>query len=278
MKFTKMQGAGNDYVYVNAFTEKLPADIGDLARKMADRHYGIGGDGLILICPSERADARMRMFNLDGSEGEMCGNGIRCVGKYVYDHGIAKKETVTIETGRGVLTLQLFPKNGKVEKVRVNMGQPIFEPAQIPTTLAGTPPVKQPIDVAGRTVEVTAVSMGNPHGVVFVDDVTDEWVHGIGPKMEVHPVFPRKANIEFVKVISRTEFQMRVWERGSGETWACGTGTCASAVAGILTGQLDRKVLAHLKGGDLEIEWAENGDVFMTGPAVEVFSGDWPTS
>ncbi|HVJ88048.1 MAG TPA: diaminopimelate epimerase [Caulifigura sp.] len=277
MKFTKMHGAGNDYVYVNAFTEKLPADIGDLARKMADRHYGIGGDGLILICPSERADARMRMFNLDGSEGEMCGNGVRCVGKYVYDHGIAKKETVTIETGRGVLTLQLFPKNGKVEKVRVNMGQPIFEPAQIPTTLAGSPPVKQPIDVVGRTVEVTVVSMGNPHGVVFVDDVTDDWVHGIGPKMEVHPVFPRKANIEFVKVISRTEFQMRVWERGSGETWACGTGTCASAVAGILTGQLDRKVLAHLKGGDLEIEWAENGDVFMTGPAVEVFSGDWPT-
>jgi diaminopimelate epimerase len=277
MKFTKMHGAGNDYVYVNAFTEKLPADIGDLARKMADRHYGIGGDGLILICPSERADARMRMFNLDGSEGEMCGNGVRCVGKYVYDHGIAKKETVAIETGRGVLTLQLFPKNGKVEKVRVNMGQPIFEPAQIPTTLAGSPPVKQPIDVVGRTVEVTVVSMGNPHGVVFVDDVTDDWVHGIGPKMEVHPVFPRKANIEFVKVISRTEFQMRVWERGSGETWACGTGTCASAVAGILTGQLDRKVLAHLKGGDLEIEWAENGDVFMTGPAVEVFSGDWPT-
>ena len=277
MKFTKMHGAGNDYVYVNAFTEKLPSDIGELARKMADRHYGIGGDGLILICPSERADARMRMFNLDGSEGEMCGNGVRCVGKYVYDHGIAKKETVAIETGRGVLTLQLFPKNGKVEKVRVNMGQPIFEPAQIPTTLAGSPPVKQPIDVVGRTVEVTVVSMGNPHGVVFVDDVTDDWVHGIGPKMEVHPVFPRKANIEFVKVISRTEFQMRVWERGSGETWACGTGTCASAVAGILTGQLDRKVLAHLKGGDLEIEWAENGDVFMTGPAVEVFSGDWPT-
>ncbi len=173
----------------------------------------------------------MRMFNLDGSEGEMCGNGIRCVGKYVYDHGIARKETVTIETGRGVLTLQLFPRNGKVEKVRVNMGQPIFEPAQIPTTLAGVPPLRQPIEVAGRKVEVTAVSMGNPHAVVFVDEPTDEWVLSIGPQLEVHPVFPRKANIEFVKVISRTEFQMRVWERGSGETWACGTGTCASAVA-----------------------------------------------
>jgi diaminopimelate epimerase len=276
MKFTKMQGAGNDYVYVNAFTEKLPSDLGELARKLADRHYGVGGDGMILICPSERADARMRMFNVDGSEGEMCGNGVRCVGKYVYDHGIAKKETVQIETGRGVLTLQLFPKNGKVEKVRVNMGQPILEPAQIPTTLAGKPPLKQPIDVAGRTVEVTAISMGNPHGVVFVDEPTDEWVLSIGPKMEVHPVFPRRANIEFVKVLSRTEFQMRVWERGSGETWACGTGTCASAVAGVLNGVLDRKTLAHLKGGDLEIEWAEDGDVYMTGPAVEVFSGDWP--
>jgi diaminopimelate epimerase len=276
MKFTKMQGAGNDYVYVNAFTEKLPSDLGELARKLADRHYGVGGDGMILICPSERADARMRMFNVDGSEGEMCGNGVRCVGKYVYDHGIAKKETVQIETGRGVLTLQLFPKNGKVEKVRVNMGQPILEPAQIPTTLPGKPPLKQPIDVAGRTVEVTAISMGNPHGVVFVDEPTDEWVLSIGPKMEVHPVFPRRANIEFVKVLSRTEFQMRVWERGSGETWACGTGTCASAVAGVLNGLLDRKTLAHLKGGDLEIEWAEDGDVYMTGPAVEVFSGDWP--
>ncbi|OAI53480.1 diaminopimelate epimerase [Planctomyces sp. SCGC AG-212-M04] len=276
MKFTKMQGAGNDYVYVNAFTEKLPSDIGELARKMADRHYGIGGDGLILICPSERADARMRMFNVDGSEGEMCGNGVRCVGKYVYDHGIAKKDTVTIETGRGVLTLQLFPKYGKVEKVRVNMGHPILDPAQIPTTLSGNPVLKQPIEVAGRRVEVTAVSMGNPHGVVFVDEPTDEWVLSIGPKMEVHPVFPRRANIEFVKVLSRSEFQMRVWERGSGETWACGTGTCASAVAGVLNGVLDRKTLAHLKGGDLEIEWAEDGDVYMTGPAVEVFSGEWP--
>jgi diaminopimelate epimerase len=276
MKFTKMQGAGNDYVYVNAFTEKLPSDIGDLARKMADRHYGIGADGLILICPSERADARMRMFNVDGTEGEMCGNGLRCVGKYVYDYGIAKKDTVAIETGRGILTLQLFPKAGKVEKVRVNMGQPILDPARIPTTLSGNPVLKQPIEVAGRTVEVTAVSMGNPHAVVFVDEPTDEWVLSIGPKMEVHPAFPRRANIEFVKVLSRSEFQMRVWERGSGETWACGTGTCASAVAGVLNDLLDRKTLAHLKGGDLEIEWAEDGDVYMTGPAVEVFSGEWP--
>src|SRR5205085_1021742 len=165
---------------------------------------------------------------------------------------------------------------GKVEKVRVNMGQPIFEPAQIPTTLSGNPPLRQPIEVAGRTVEITALSTGNPHGVVFVDEPTDEWVLSIGPKIEVHPVFPRRANIEFVKVLSRSEFQMRVWERGSGETWACGTGTCASAVAGVLNGVLDRKTLAHLKGGDLEIEWAEDGDIYMTGPAVEVFTGEWP--
>ncbi|QDT53197.1 Diaminopimelate epimerase [Caulifigura coniformis] len=276
MKFTKMHGAGNDYVYVNAFTEKLPSDLGELARKMADRHFGIGGDGMILICPSERADARMRMFNLDGSEGEMCGNGVRCVGKYVYDHGIATKETVTIETGRGVLTLQLFPENGKVARVRVNMGKPIFNPIEIPTTLTGEPPKRQPVQVAGRTVEVTAISMGNPHGVVFVDEPTDEWVLSIGPKLETHPVFPRRANIEFVKVLSRTEFQMRVWERGSGETWACGTGACASAVAGMINGLFDRKVLAHLRGGDLEIEWADSGEVFMTGPAAEVFSGEWP--
>jgi diaminopimelate epimerase len=275
MKFTKMQGAGNDYVYVNAFTEKLPSDIGELARKISDRHYGVGGDGLILICPSERADARMRMFNVDGSEGEMCGNGVRCVGKYVYDHGIAKKETVAIETGRGVLTLQLFPENGKVARVRVNMGKPIFSPAEIPTTLKGEPPLKQPIEVAGRRVEVTAMSMGNPHGVVFVDEPTDEWVLSMGPKIEVHPVFPRRANIEFVKILSPSAFQMRVWERGSGETWACGTGACASAVAGMLDNQLDRKVIAHLKGGDLEIEWADSGEVFMTGPAVEVFSGEY---
>jgi diaminopimelate epimerase len=276
MKFTKMQGAGNDYVYVNAFTEKLPNDLSDLARRMADRHFGIGSDGLILIGPSERADARMRMFNVDGSESEMCGNATRCVGKYLYDHGIARKETVTLETGRGVLTLELFPEHGKVTKVRVNMGRPIFDPAQIPTTLPGDPPKMQPIEVAGRQVQVTAISMGNPHAVVFVDEPTDEWVLTIGPKMEVHPAFPRKANIEFVKVLSRSEFQMRVWERGSGETWACGTGACASAVAGMVNGLFDRKVLGHLRGGDLELEWAESGDVFMTGPAVEVFQGEWP--
>jgi diaminopimelate epimerase len=276
MKFTKMQGAGNDYVYDNAFAERLPNDLSALARQISDRHYGVGGDGLIVIAPSERADARMRMFNVDGSEGEMCGNGVRCVGKYVYDHGIARREEVTIETGRGVLTLQLFPEKGKVARVRVDMGSPILKSSEIPTTLAGDPPVNVPLDVAGQTFRVTCASMGNPHCVVFVDELTDELVLGVGPQIEKHPAFPRRVNVEFIKVLSRTEFQMRVWERGSGETWACGTGACAAAVAGILNGHFDRKVTGHLRGGDLLLEWTEGGHVFMTGDAVEVFSGDWP--
>jgi diaminopimelate epimerase len=276
MQFTKMHGAGNDYVYVNAFTERLPGDLPELARRMADRHFGVGGDGLVVIGPSERADARMRMFNLDGSEAEMCGNAIRCVGKYVYDHGIARRENVTIETGRGVLSLQLFPEKGKVQRARVNMGAPILKSAEIPTTLAGDPPALVPLDVAGRRFEVTCVSMGNPHCVIFVDEPTDELVLQIGPEVERHPAFPRKVNVEFIRILSRNEFQMRVWERGSGETWACGTGACAAAVAGVLAGRLDRSSLGHLRGGDLWLEWADDGDVFMTGPAVEVFTGVWP--
>lgn len=276
MKFTKMQGAGNDYVYVSAFTEKLPADLPELARRISDRRYGVGGDGLIVIAPSERADARMRMFNNDGSESEMCGNGVRCVGKYVYDHGIARREEVTIETGRGVLTLQLFPEQGKVAQVRVDMGPPILKSSEIPTTLPGDPPVRAKLEVAGREFEVTCASMGNPHCVLFVDELTDELVLGIGPQIETHPAFPRKVNVEFIRVLSRTEFEMRVWERGSGETWACGTGACAVAVAGILNGLFDRRVTGHLRGGDLTLEWPEGGNVLMTGPAVEVFSGEWP--
>jgi diaminopimelate epimerase len=209
MQFTKMHGAGNDYVYVDAFTERLPGDLPELARQMADRHFGVGGDGLVVIAPSERADARMRMFNLDGSESEMCGNAIRCVGKYIYDHGIARREDVSIETGRGVLALKLFPEKGKVTKARVNMGRPILTSAEIPTTLPGDPPVRAALDVAGRKIEVTCVSMGNPHCVVFVDDPTDEWVLGVGPQIETHPAFPRKVNAEFIRVLSRTEFQMR---------------------------------------------------------------------
>ncbi len=275
MRFTKMHGAGNDYVYVNAFKEALPEDIPALARKISDRHTGVGGDGLILICPSDKADARMRMYNADGSESEMCGNGVRCVAKFVYDHGIAQKEELKIETGRGVLTLQVFPVDGRVQQVRVNMGHPILEADLIPTTLTGTPPVNVPLEVGGTTLHVTAISMGNPHCVTFVDELNDHLVHGIGPQVEVHPAFPRRVNAEFIKVISRSETQMRVWERGSGETQACGTGACASLVAGVLNGLTDRKVLCHLPGGDLTLEWAESGEVFMTGPATEVFSGDW---
>jgi len=281
MRFTKMHGAGNDYVYVDAFTETLPDDIPALARLISDRHCGVGGDGLVLIGPSEVADTRMRMFNLDGSEAEMCGNAIRCVAKYVYDHGIIRKEEICIETGRGVLTLQLFialdgPEAGKVDRVRVDMGEPILTASDIPTTLSGDPPVNVPLDVAGRAFDVTCVSMGNPHCVSFVDAITDELVHGFGPKIEHHPSFPRRVNAEFIQIISRAEMNMRVWERGSGETQACGTGACAALVAAVLNDLTDRTVLCHLPGGDLTLEWAESGEVYLTGPAAEVFSGDWP--
>jgi diaminopimelate epimerase len=276
MKFTKMHGAGNDYVYVNCFAEKMPHDVASLAIQVSDRHKGIGADGLILICPSELGDARMRMFNADGSESEMCGNGVRCVAKYVYDHGIARNDRLNIETGRGVLALDLELAHGKTKRVRVNMGAPILESAKIPTTLPGDPPIKQKLSAAGREFEVTCVSMGNPHCVAFVEQLNDEWVHTVGPQVERHPAFPRRVNAEFIQIVSPREFHMRVWERGSGETQACGTGACASAVAGFLTGLTERRVLAHLPGGDLELEWAETGEVYLTGEAVEVFSGEWP--
>ena len=276
MQFTKMHGAGNDYVYVNCFSEPIPADPAALARVISDRHTGVGGDGLILIVPSERADARMRMYNADGSESEMCGNGVRCVAKYVYDHGICRRPELKIETGRGVLTLQVHVEGNTVSRVRVNMGAPILKAVNIPTTLPGDPPIRQKLSAGGREFEVTCVSMGNPHCVTFVDKLSDDWVLKIGPEVERHPAFPRRVNAEFIEIISPREFRMRVWERGSGETLACGTGACASAVAGVLTGQLERKSLCHLPGGDLELEWTESGELFMTGPAVEVFSGIWP--
>ena len=278
MKFTKMHGAGNDYVYVNCFVEPFPRDPAKLAIAVSDRHKGIGADGLILICPSERGDARMRMYNADGSESEMCGNGVRCVAKYVYDHGISRAERLNIETGRGVLALDLQLARGKVERVRVNMGTPILEAEKIPTTLAGNPPIRQKLTVAGQEFEVTCVSMGNPHCVTFVDQLNDDWVLRVGPQVERHPAFPRRVNAEFIQIVSPSEFHMRVWERGSGETQACGTGACASAVAGVLTGLTNRRVLAHLPGGDLELEWAESGEVYLTGEAVEVYHGEWPDS
>jgi diaminopimelate epimerase len=276
MRFTKMQGCGNDYVYVDLFKERLTGDVSKLAVAIADRHFGVGGDGLILICPSERADARMRMFNADGSEAEMCGNGLRCVAKYVYDHGIARKEQLKIETGRGILAVDLEVKGGKARRVRVDMGEPILEAAKIPTTLAGNPPTDAEVVVEGEAFAFTCVSMGNPHAVAFVEEITDRLVHQVGPRVETHAAFPKRVNVEFVRVNGRSDAHMRVWERGSGETLACGTGACAVAVAGALTGRLDRKATIHLLGGDLDIEWGPDNHVYKTGPAVEVFSGDWP--
>jgi len=282
MHFTKMHGAGNDYIYVDCFAEPIPIDAPDLARRMSDRRFGVGGDGLILICSTDRADAEMRMYNADGSPSEMCGNGIRCVAKYVYDHGISRRNPLTIESAGRIYTLQLNVHRASVESVRVDMGEPILTPSQIPTTLrspqgSNEPVVDAPITVDGRELRVTAVSMGNPHCVTFLDKLTDDWVLGSGPRLEVDPRFPQRVNCEFVEVLSRTELRQRTWERGSGETYACGTGACAVCVAGVLTGRCDRSVVIHLLGGDLSIEWnEENNHVTMTGPAVEVFNGNWP--
>ena len=272
-----MHGIGNDYVYVDAFEQPAPADPSKLAVAISDRHHGVGSDGLILIEPSEVADARMRMFNADGSESEMCGNGVRCVAKFIHDHGIARKGRVTVETGRGVLTLDLDVEDDKVARVRVDMGAPILEAAAIPTTLDGDPPVDVPLTIEGIELKVTAVSMGNPHAVAFVDDVDAFPVERIGAVLERHPSFPRRVNVHFVQVLGDDEVKMRTWERGTGITLACGTGACAVAVAGALTFRTRQRVLAHLPGGDLSLDWDGPGaPVFMTGPATEVFSGEWP--
>jgi diaminopimelate epimerase len=280
MHFTKMHGPGNDYIYVDCFAEPVPPNVPELARRISDRRFGVGGDGLILICRSDRADAEMRMFNADGSPAEMCGNGIRCVAKFVYDHGLCRRETLHIESAGRVLALELQVQHGVVQQVRVDMGPPILIPEQIPTTLRGAGPqesiVDLPIEVDGREMRVTCVSMSNPHCVIFVDEPSDDWVLGVGPKLEVDPRFPKRVNVEFVKVIGRGEVRQRTWERGSGETLACGTGASAVCVAGVLTGRTDRDVLIHLSGGDLALEWNEaDNHVYKTGPAVEVFSGEW---
>jgi diaminopimelate epimerase len=281
MRFTKMHGLGNDYVYVDGVNERPPADPAKLAVAVADRHFGIGSDGLILIVPSDVADARMRMFNADGSESEMCGNGLRCVAKFVHDRGIAQKSTLKLETGRGVLTVDLEVHNGKAERVRVNMGEPILVSKTIPTTLPGDPPINANLSAGGRDFAVTAVSMGNPHAVAYVGEEffapAPDLVAQFGPLIEHHAAFPRRVNVHFVKVHSPNEVTMRTWERGSGITLACGTGACAVCVAGVLTGRTARKLLAHLPGGDLELDWSEaDGCVYMTGPATEVFTGEWP--
>lgn len=275
MKFTKMQGAGNDYVYVNCYEENVE-NPAELAQRVSNRNFGIGSDGLILIMPSTVADVRMRMFNSDGSESEMCGNGIRCVAKYAYDHGLVAKKEITAETGAGILTLQLFANAAnKVERVRVNMGEPRLLRAEIPMLGdAASRVVDEPLNILHSTFRITCVSMGNPHCVIFVDDVEDFPVEKYGPLIENHEMFPRRTNVEFVQVISRTEVRQRTWERGAGETLACGTGASAVTVACVLNGLTERRIVNHLSGGDLEMEWPENGPVFMTGPAVQVFTGE----
>jgi diaminopimelate epimerase len=273
-----MHGLGNDYVYVSAFDQPAPADPEKLAIEVSDRHFGIGSDGLILILPSDKADARMRMFNADGSEGVMCGNGIRCVAKYVYDHGIARKPTIAIETGRGVLNLAIRPDSaGKAEWITVDMGEPILEASRIPTTLSGDPVVDRPIEALGSTWNGTAVSMGNPHFVIFVEDVSKVDLPKIGPALERHPAFPSRVNVHFVEIIDRSTVKMVTWERGSGITLACGTGACSVCVAGVLTGRTDRAITAYLPGGPLMLDWpADDSSVIMTGPATEAFTGEWP--
>ena len=274
MKFTKMQGLGNDFILVNCLSEQLAGDYEALARKLCDRHYGIGADGLILILPSESADIRMRIFNSDGSEPEMCGNGIRCFARFVYEGDIVKKHIMRVETLAGVIIPEIILEGDRVVSVRVDMGEPRLERNVIPMTGAAGRVVNEPLVVGDRTYNVTCVSMGNPHCITFVSDVEEVAITTIGPKMENHLVFPRRTNVEFIQVLNRNEVNMRVWERGAGETLACGTGACATGVACILNDLTDRTVSVHLAGGDLMIEWADNNHVYMTGPAEYVFRGE----
>lgn len=275
IRFTKMHGAGNDYIYLNGI-DSCPANLSELAIKMSNRHKGIGSDGLVAIMKSDIADFRMRMFNADGSEGEMCGNASRCIGKYVYEKKLTTKKYITLETLSGIKTLSLDVNDDKVVSVTVDMGIPEFAPNKIPVR-AEREIIKQPIiSKIGNKLEITAVSMGNPHAVAFVDDLDAVDVHSIGREIESSPFFPNKTNVEFAQLISRDEIKMRVWERGSGETMACGTGACATVAAGVVTGVCDRKVLLHLLGGDIHITWDEsNSHIYMKGDAVMVFEGEY---
>lgn len=290
MQFTKMHGLGNDYVYVDCFAQTID-NPADLAVRVSDRHFGIGSDGLILIEPSDIADARMRMFNADGSEAQMCGNGIRCVAKYVYDHNLARTNTefslpgqetfptsLRIETGRGILTVGLqLGQDGLVSRVCVNMGQPILESARIPVAADSPSVVNLPLHIDQQELSMTCVSMGNPHAVFFCENLSVIDLPHLGPIIERHELFPERVNVHFVKPDAPDEFTMKTWERGSGITLACGTGACACAVAGALIGQCGRIVTAHLPGGDLRLNWCEQDNcVYMTGPAAEVFTGVWP--
>ncbi|WP_300114293.1 diaminopimelate epimerase [Duncaniella sp.] len=275
IKFTKMHGIGNDYIYINCM-ESVPERLPDLAIEMSDRHLGVGGDGIVLICPSEIADFRMRMFNNDGSEARMCGNASRCIAKYVHDHGLTDKQRINLETLSGIKVLSLnMNDEGEVESVTVDMGEPELEAASVPVVTASEKMIEETVETSSGSVKVTAVSMGNPHGVIFVDRIEDVDFDKLGPELEHHPMWPDRANIEFLQILSPSEARMRVWERGTGETLACGTGACASAVAAALTGRCDRKVTIHLRGGDLTIEWCADGHVMMTGSATEVFEGNY---
>lgn len=274
MKFTKMHGIGNDYVYVNCFEEsvKNPAEV---SKFVSDRHFGIGSDGLILISPSAIADFRMNIYNADGSQAEMCGNGIRCVAKYVYDYGLTDKTDISVETLAGIKYLRLQVENGKVASVEVNMGAPILEPKEIPVAVEESPVVNVPVEVKGKIYHMTCVSMGNPHAIIFMNNVKDLDIEAIGPYFENHTVFPKRTNTEFVEILDRNTVNMRVWERGSDETLACGTGACATTVACILNDKTENEVTVHLLGGDLKIRWdREANQVYMTGPATVVFDGE----
>ncbi len=275
MKFTKMHGCGNDYIYINGYLETIQ-DYNSLAKKMSNRNFGVGSDGMVVILPSDIADFQMRMFNSDGSEAEMCGNAIRCVGKYVYDNKMTDKDIISVETLAGIKVLSLFVENNKVIKVKVDMGEPILEAKDIPVISDKNPVTNQLIQVLGKDYSFTCVSMGNPHAVCFVDNIEDNMIYEIGPKVEKDVIFPRKTNVEFARVISRNTIEMRVWERGAGETLACGTGACATLVAAVLNEKADRRATIHLLGGDLLIEWdIKTNHVFMTGPAETVFEGKW---
>ena len=275
ISFSKMHGIGNDYIYINCM-ESVPDRLPELAEEMSDRHFGVGGDGIVLICPSDKADFRMRMFNNDGSEARMCGNASRCIAKYVHDHKLTDKTCISLETLSGikVLSLNMSP-SGEVESVTVDMGEPELNAGLVPVRSTTEKMVEEPVATSCGEVRVTAVSMGNPHGVVFVDRIEDVPFETLGPELEKHSMWPDRANIEFLQIISPSEARMRVWERGTGETLACGTGACASAVAAALTGRCGREVTIHLRGGDLHIRWANNGHVMMTGGATEVFEGNY---
>lgn len=274
MEFTKMHGCGNDYIYVNCM-EKMIENPEETSILVSDRHFGIGSDGLILICPSQKADFRMKMYNADGSEGNMCGNGVRCIAKYVYEFGLTKETTISLETKSGIKYLYLTVENGKVVSVKVNMGAPILKPAAIPVTVGEDDCIDRPITIEGKEYHMTCVSMGNPHAVLFVEDTQSLDLEKIGPKFEHAKEFPERVNTEFVQILNDHEINMRVWERGSGETFACGTGTCASVVACVLNKKTKNQVLVHLLGGDLEIDYDEEADtVWMTGPASVVCSGE----